>query len=67
MNITIREDLKEQGLAIPDVDTERWYSQEDLENCKVESVCEVTGNVTAKLADGSTAKLYSIDLDYSGT
>jgi hypothetical protein len=64
MRIQIRADLIEEDLNIPDVLEDRYYSPEEIAAATVVSQCDTTGDVTARLADGKIAVLYSIDLDY---
>lgn len=62
--ISMREDLRGH-FCIPDAreDVGLWYSEQELEGAEHLSSCDTTGNVTARLADGRIAVLYSADLD----
>jgi hypothetical protein len=39
------------------------YTEQDLEDAEIQSICDSTGEVTAKLKNGSIARLASIDLE----
>ena len=64
IKISIREDLIEEGLDIPDVHKGRYYSPEDIEGAELIK-CNSSGIVKIKLKSGKKATVYSIDLDYS--
>ncbi len=62
--ISLRKDLR--GIfSIPDAreDIGLWYSAEEIDGGEHLRTCNKTGEVTARLRDGRTAVLYSIDLD----
>jgi hypothetical protein len=64
VKVSIREDLIEEGLDIPDVNKRRYYGPEDIEGAKLIK-CNRFGIVKLKLKSGKKATVYSIDLDYN--